>query len=338
MGIPPWLYPGIGIGFGLFLCRNTFPPRQRLRKAKMTLQIFYLYLFWQEYPQYSLTCWYRRRLSRRRLAVLYSFNLPLLFGGVLGEGVLSVDHHFLILFFVVVRLNSLFFFWLILAPTLKFKLLRYLVKFPMPKQGWALVFDIRLTRPPTDALRPIIPDNACTSRITAAAGTKLAGAYSSDTVIYSSLRKGVYEPRSFFLHAALLRQAFAHCGKFLTAASRRSLGRVAVPMGLLMQRPWPFSLGLSPEGRLVISQSDSFSPRLRRGTSYLRFNNNWVIFNWNYAYQKHFFFFTSAPPRKESSFPPLIFMDICWSLLKQPSPRGGAYASYQEGEQISDCS
>ena len=97
-------------------------------------------------------------------------------------------------------------------------------------------------------------------------------------------------------------------------------------------------MGLSPEGRLVISQSDSFSPRLRRGTSYLRFNNNWVIFNWNYAYQKHFFFFTSAPPRKESSFPPLIFMDICWSLLKQPSPRGGAYASYQEGEQISDCS
>ena len=72
-------------------------------------------------------------------------------------------------------------------------------RFPMPVQGWALVFDIRLTRPPTDALRPIIPDNACTSRITAAAsyfGTKLAGAYSSDTVIYSSLRKGVYEPRA----------------------------------------------------------------------------------------------------------------------------------------------
>jgi hypothetical protein len=50
----------------------------------------------------------------------------------------------------------------------------------------------------------------------------------------SSLRKGVYEPRSFFLHAALLRQAFAHCGKFLTAASRRSLGRVAVPMRLVI--------------------------------------------------------------------------------------------------------
>ncbi|CAI0394514.1 unnamed protein product, partial [Linum tenue] len=31
-------------------------------------------------------------------------------------------------------------------------------------------------------------------------------------------------------HAALLRQAFAHCGKFPTAASRRSLGRVSVPV------------------------------------------------------------------------------------------------------------
>ena len=69
---------------------------------------------------------------------------------------------------------------------------------------------------------------------TAAAGTMLAGAYSSDTVRSSSLRKGVYEPRSFFLHAALLHQADAHCGKFLTAASRRSLGRVSVPVWLII--------------------------------------------------------------------------------------------------------
>jgi len=62
----------------------------------------------------------------------------------------------------------------------------------------------------------------------------LAGAYSSDTVRSSSLRKGVYKPRSFFLHAALLRQAAAHCGKFLTAASRRSVGRVSVPVWLII--------------------------------------------------------------------------------------------------------
>ena len=46
----------------------------------------------------------------------------------------------------------------------------------------------------------------------------------------SSLRKGVYDPRAFLPHAVLLRQAFAHCGKFPTAASRRSLGRVSVPV------------------------------------------------------------------------------------------------------------
>ena len=97
-----------------------------------------------------------------------------------------------------------------------------------------MVFDSRLSKPPTDALRPIIPDNACSLCITAAAGTELAGAYSSDTVRTSSLKKGVYNPQTFFLHAALLRQAFAHCGKFLTAASRRSLGRVSVPVWLII--------------------------------------------------------------------------------------------------------
>ncbi|KAJ7941080.1 ATP synthase subunit alpha (mitochondrion) [Quillaja saponaria] len=39
---------------------------------------------------------------------------------------------------------------------------------------------------------------------------------------------------AFYLHAALLRQAFAHCGKFPTAASRRSLGRVSVPVWLII--------------------------------------------------------------------------------------------------------
>ena len=46
----------------------------------------------------------------------------------------------------------------------------------------------------------MIPDNACTLRITAAAGTELAGAYSYGTVIrltrkpYSSHIKAVYNP------------------------------------------------------------------------------------------------------------------------------------------------
>ena len=80
----------------------------------------------------------------------------------------------------------------------------------------------------------MIPDNACIPRITAAAGTELADAYSSSTVRTSFLRKEVYRPKSFIPHAVLLRQACAHCGKFLTAASRRSLGRVSVPVWLII--------------------------------------------------------------------------------------------------------
>ncbi|KAL2224724.1 UNVERIFIED_CONTAM: hypothetical protein Sindi_2976300 [Sesamum indicum] len=81
---------------------------------------------------------------------------------------------------------------------------------------------------------PIIPDNACILCLTAAAGTELADAYSPDTVIASSPGKEVHDPWAFYLHAALLRQAFAHCGKFPTAASRRSLGRVSVPVWLII--------------------------------------------------------------------------------------------------------
>ena len=44
----------------------------------------------------------------------------------------------------------------------------------------------------------------------------------------------VYIPKDFIPHAASLRQAFAHCGRFLTAASRRSMDRVSVPLCLVM--------------------------------------------------------------------------------------------------------
>ena len=50
----------------------------------------------------------------------------------------------------------------------------------------------------------------------------------------SSLLKAVYNPRAFVPHAALLRQGFPHCAKFPTAASRRSLGRVSVPLWLII--------------------------------------------------------------------------------------------------------
>src|SRR5690625_2596443 len=53
----------------------------------------------------------------------------------------------------------------------------------------------------------------------------------------SSLIKEFYTPKSFFIHAASLGQGSPHCRKFPTAASRRSLGRVSVPV-------WPFNLSV----------------------------------------------------------------------------------------------
>lgn len=56
----------------------------------------------------------------------------------------------------------------------------------MQFQGWALGFHIWLNKPPTDPLRPVIPINARTPRITAAAGTELAGPYSLGNVLPTS--------------------------------------------------------------------------------------------------------------------------------------------------------
>ncbi len=50
----------------------------------------------------------------------------------------------------------------------------------------------------------------------------------------SSHLKVLYNPQAFFTRAALLDQAFAHCPIFPTAASRRSLGRVSVPVWLIV--------------------------------------------------------------------------------------------------------
>jgi hypothetical protein len=112
----------------------------------------------------------------------------------------------------------------------------------------------------------MIPDNACIPRITAAAGTELADAYSSSTVRTSFLRKEVYIPRYFIPHAVLLRQAFAHCGKFLTAASRRSLGRVSVPVWLIV---------LSNQLLIVALVSHYLTNKLIRRELILR---QWILF------------------------------------------------------------
>ena len=86
----------------------------------------------------------------------------------------------------------------------------------------------------------MIPNNACTLRITAAAGTEFAGASSGGTVNSPAYSAGkisfhpteLYDPKAFIAHAASLRQGFPHCAIFPTAASRRSLDRVSVPVWL----------------------------------------------------------------------------------------------------------
>ena len=50
----------------------------------------------------------------------------------------------------------------------------------------------------------------------------------------SSHLKEFYNPKAFITHAALLDQGCPHCPIFPTAASRRSLGRISVPVWLII--------------------------------------------------------------------------------------------------------
>ncbi len=71
---------------------------------------------------------------------------------------------------------------------------------------------------------------------------------------FSSLLKVLYNPKAFFTHAALLDQASAHCPIFPTAASRRSLGRVSVPVWLIVlsdQLPIAALVGHYPTNKLI---------------------------------------------------------------------------------------
>ena len=56
----------------------------------------------------------------------------------------------------------------------------------------------------------------------------------------SSRLKAVYNPRAFIPHATSLHQTFVHCGIFSTAATRRCLASISVPMlGIALSRPLP---------------------------------------------------------------------------------------------------
>ena len=154
-------------------------------------------------------------------------------------------------------------------------------------EPWDFTSD--LVKPPTDPLRPVIPNNAWTPRITAAAGTKLAGASLKGTVKSESLFTldflplvtEVYNPKAFIPHAALLRQTFAHCAKFPTAASRRSLGRISVPVWLIilsdqlpivsLGRPLPYQQANGTQAHPKVRRS--------RRSRFRYYNNNRRIVN-----------------------------------------------------------
>ena len=123
----------------------------------------------------------------------------------------------------------------------------------------------------------MIPDNAWILRITAAAGTELADPYSYSTVkfphveMFLPVQKQFTTHRAFILHAAWLDQSFLHCPIFLTAASRRSLVRVSVPVwGVPLSGPLPIEVLVSRYltnkliGRMPIFYRRNFHPYFMR--------------------------------------------------------------------------
>ncbi len=85
--------------------------------------------------------------------------------------------------------------------------------------------------------------------------------------------KGVYNPKTFIPHAASLRQAFAHCAIFLTAASRRSLARISVPVWLIIlsdQLPVVALVGRYPTNKLI--GHEPLRERQAHGLTFLHFS------------------------------------------------------------------
>ncbi len=83
----------------------------------------------------------------------------------------------------------------------------------------------------------------------------------------SSHTTAVYNPKAFFLHAASLGQAFAHCRRFSTAATRRCQDSVSVPvLGVMLSHPLPvialvsYYLTNKLIGRRTFQMRRSFTP------------------------------------------------------------------------------
>ena len=84
----------------------------------------------------------------------------------------------------------------------------------------------------------------------------------------SSPLTAVYNPRAFIPHAASLGQACAHCRRFSTAATRRCLGSISVPVvGVMLSHPL----------RIVALVSRYLTNKLIRSRSLLRWNHTFAL-------------------------------------------------------------
>ena len=110
----------------------------------------------------------------------------------------------------------------------------------------------------------------------------------------SSLLIELYIPRYFFVHAASLDQGCPHCPIFPTAASRRSLGRVSVPM-------WPSGLS----ARLLIVALVGRYPAnwlIRRGS--ISHHRSFSHHTMRYcALMRYYQSFPTAIPQCEAGYP-----------------------------------
>ena len=127
----------------------------------------------------------------------------------------------------------------------------------------------------------MIPNNVRTVRLTAAAGTNLARASSRDRSNPFGLFSPstvLYNPKAFVAHAASLGQACAHCRRSSTAASRRSLASVSVPVAqvVLSHLLGIFALvGRYPANKLIprepVPRRNSFHPHDMRREDIARY-------------------------------------------------------------------
>ena len=132
----------------------------------------------------------------------------------------------------------------------------------------------------------------------------------------SSLLIELYIPKYFFAHAASLHQGFPHCAIFPTAASRRSLGRVSVPM-------WPSTLS----GRLLIVGLVGRYPTnclIRRGSIVYRLGFSHRTMRSSCAYAVLAEISLCYPPvygRLPTRYSPVRHSVSCSSVRKLPSSR-----------------